>query len=147
METPVTPAFRQPTAVERLFNRCFGFLVGLGLGMKHNYLLQVRGRKSGKLYSTPIDLLEIEGKRFLIAPRGRTQWVRNAEAAGEVALKRGSFRRTSRNKVVCATGVRKPIRGWPVYTSAQPPSAKVGRTIYELPATRQPAIEPVSSFH
>ena len=92
METaPDTPVFQKPTAIERAFNRCFGFLVGLGLGMKHNYLLQVRGRKSGKMYSTPIDLLEIGGRRFLVAPRGRTQWVRNAEAAGEVALKRGSF--------------------------------------------------------
>jgi len=62
------PAFLQPTAVERLFNRFFGFLVGLGLGMKHNYLLEVRGRKSGKLYSTPIDLLELRDKRFLVAP-------------------------------------------------------------------------------
>jgi deazaflavin-dependent oxidoreductase (nitroreductase family) len=88
MNSPL-PEFRAPTAVERLFNRAFGFLVGLGLGFSHNYLLQVRGRKSGRLYSTPIDLLELGGKRFLVAPRGRTQWVRNAEAAGEVALKRG----------------------------------------------------------
>src|SRR4029077_19302165 len=78
-----------PTATERGFNRLFGFLVGLGLGFSHNYLLQVRGRKSGRLYSTPIDLLELGGKRFLVAPRGRTQWVRNAEAAGEVTLKKG----------------------------------------------------------
>ena len=84
-----SPAFRQPTAIERLFNRVFGFLVG-GLGFKHNYLLQVRGRKSGKLYSTPIDLLEIDGRRYLVAPRGQTQWVRNAEAAGEIVLKKGS---------------------------------------------------------
>jgi deazaflavin-dependent oxidoreductase (nitroreductase family) len=87
------PVFPQPTALERLFNRCFGFLVGLGLGMKHNYLLQVRGRKSGKLYSNPIDLLEIDGRRFLVAPRGQTQWVRNAESAGVVTLKRGSWQR------------------------------------------------------
>jgi len=89
-----TPVFRQPTALERLFNRCFGLLVGLGFGMKHNYLLQVRGRKSGKLYSNPIDLLEIDGRRFLVAPRGRTQWVRNAEAAGEVTLKRGMWQQS-----------------------------------------------------
>ena len=81
------PSFRAPSAVERVFNRVFGSLVGLGLGFSYNYLLQVRGRKSGKIYSTPIDLLELGGKRFLVAPRGRTQWVRNAEAAGEVTLK------------------------------------------------------------
>ena len=86
------PEFRAPTTIERAFNRIFGFLVGLGLGFSHNYLLQVRGRKSGRLYSTPIDLLELKGKRFLVAPRGRTQWVRNAEAAGEVTLKKGRSR-------------------------------------------------------
>jgi deazaflavin-dependent oxidoreductase (nitroreductase family) len=86
------PSFRAPSAGERLFNRIFGWLVGLGLGFSYNYLLQVRGRKSGRIYSTPIDLLEIAGKRFLVAPRGRTQWVRNAESAGEVTLKRGSSR-------------------------------------------------------
>jgi deazaflavin-dependent oxidoreductase (nitroreductase family) len=91
---PSPPAFTPPTAVERVFNRVFGWLVGLGLGMKHNYLLQVRGRKSGKVYSNPIDLLEMEGKKFLVAPRGYTQWVRNAEAAGEITLKRGSFQQS-----------------------------------------------------
>ncbi len=99
-------SFRQPTAIERLFNRAFGFLVGMGLGFKHNYLLQVRGRKSGKLYSTPIDLLELKGKRFLVAPRGQTQWVRNAEAAGEVTLKRGSFQQKFR--VVAVSNADKP---------------------------------------
>jgi deazaflavin-dependent oxidoreductase (nitroreductase family) len=90
------PEFRAPSAGEKLFNRIFGALVGLGLGFSYNYLLQVRGRKSGKLYSTPIDLLELDGKRYLVAPRGRTQWVRNAEAAGEIVLKKGSLRRTFR---------------------------------------------------
>jgi|SRR5690242_2167352 len=89
---PQLPAFREPTAVEKLFNRTFGFFVGLGLGFSHSYLLQVRGRKSGKLYSTPVDLLQVNGKRYLVAPRGRTQWVRNAEAAGEIMLKKGSRR-------------------------------------------------------
>ena len=87
--TSSLPEFRAPTAIERGFNRVFGFLVGMGLGLSHSYLLQVRGRKSGKLFSTPVDLLALGGKRFLVAPRGRTQWVRNAEAAGEVTLKKG----------------------------------------------------------
>ena len=86
------PSFRAPSAGERVFNRIFGVLVGMGLGFSYNYLLQVRGRKSGKIYSTPIDLLELGGKRFLVAGRGRTQWVRNAEAAGEVTLKKGKSR-------------------------------------------------------
>ena len=100
MENSGMTAFRKPNAIEGLFNRCFGFLVGLGLGPKYNYLLQVHGRKSGKLYSTPIDLLEIDSKRYLVAPRGYTQWVRNAEAAGVIALKRGSWRQSFRLRAV-----------------------------------------------
>ena len=90
------PVFREPTTVEKIFNRTFGYLVGLGLGPSHIYLLEVRGRKSGKLFSTPVDLLELQGTRYLVAPRGRTQWVRNAEAAGEITLKRGSARQKFR---------------------------------------------------
>ena len=81
--------FNQPNAIERLFNRLFGFLVGWGLGLPHNFLLQVRGRKSGQLYSTPVNVLDRAGKRFLVAPRGYTQWVRNAAASGTVSLKKG----------------------------------------------------------
>ncbi|MGB8916208.1 MAG: nitroreductase family deazaflavin-dependent oxidoreductase [Candidatus Sulfotelmatobacter sp.] len=97
------PVFREPSAVEKIFNRVFGFVVGMGLGFSYNYLLQVRGRKSGKLYATPINLLEIHGKRFLVAPRGRTQWVRNAEAAGEVTLKKGSSSQRYRLRPVAET--------------------------------------------
>lgn len=90
------PAFRKPTAMEGLFNRALGTLIRWGIGPAHIYLLEVRGRKSGKVYVTPVDPLEINGRRYLIAPRGRTQWVRNAEAAGEVILRRGSDRREFR---------------------------------------------------
>ena len=96
------PSFRPPTAGERIVNRIFGFLVGLGLGFSHNYLLQVRGRKTGRLFSTPIDLLELDGKTILVAPRGRTQWVRNAEAAGAVTLKKGRMRRRYRIREIPA---------------------------------------------
>lgn len=95
-----SPGFLAPTTGERVFNRVFGFLVGLGLAPAGFYLLEVRARKSGKLYRTPVDLLDFQGKAYLVAPRGRTQWVRNAEAAGEVVLKRGSQRTTYRLKAV-----------------------------------------------
>jgi deazaflavin-dependent oxidoreductase (nitroreductase family) len=86
-------SFLRPTTAERLFNRIFGVLIGLGLGLKHNYLLQVRGRKSGRIYSTPVDVLEVEGRLFLVCGRGRAQWVSNAEASGRVTLRKGSWRR------------------------------------------------------
>jgi deazaflavin-dependent oxidoreductase (nitroreductase family) len=95
MSLPET-SFHAPSGLERVFNRIYGSLVGLGLGFSYNYLLEVRGRKSGRTYSTPIDLLELNGKRYLVAPRGRTQWVRNAEAAGEVTLKKGRTRQRFR---------------------------------------------------
>ena len=88
--------FRVATPAEQFFNRAFGFLVGLGLSPSYNYLLEVKGRKSGKTYSTPVNLHEMNGKQFLVAPRGRTQWVRNAEVSGEVTLKKRGRRRTCR---------------------------------------------------
>ena len=84
--------FRAPNIIERAFNRTFGFFVGLGLGPDYGYLLEVRGRKTGRLFSTPVNLLELNRKSFLVAPRGQTQWVKNAEAAGNVTLKRGRTR-------------------------------------------------------
>ena len=84
--------YRKANAIEKAFNRTYGFFVGLGIGASYSYLLEVRGRKSGKIYSTPVSLMEISGKKFLVAPRGQTQWVRNAEASGEITLRRGSKR-------------------------------------------------------
>jgi deazaflavin-dependent oxidoreductase (nitroreductase family) len=92
--------FDRPTAFERLFNKLFGFVVGFGLGLPHNYLLQVRGRKSGRLYSTPVNVLSRDGRRFLVAGRGYTQWVRNAVASGTVSLKRGRRYEELRLRVV-----------------------------------------------
>ncbi len=90
------PEFREPSGVERVFNRIFGVLVGLGLAPRYNYLVEVRGRKTGRVYSAPINIVDVGSRRFLVAPRGRTQSVRNAEAAGEVVLKRGGSRRRFR---------------------------------------------------
>src|SRR5260370_36309256 len=83
------PAFRKPNPVAAFFNRTFGFLVGLGIAPDYMRLLQVRGRKSGRIYSSPVNLLEFGGKLFLAAPRGRTPCVRNAQATGEISLKNG----------------------------------------------------------
>src|SRR5205809_7515281 len=83
-------SFHAPSGLERVFNRIYGLLVVLGLGLSYNYLLEVRGRKSGRTYSTQIDLLEMNGKRYLLARRRRTQRERNAEGACEVTLKTGT---------------------------------------------------------
>src|SRR6266446_1614734 len=87
-------AFLRPSIPERFFNRLFGVLVGWGIGLSHNYLLQVEGRKSGRIYSTPVNILDYKGKRFLVAPRGETQWVRNARVRRQVWLKKGRSRQS-----------------------------------------------------
>lgn len=85
-------AFLKPAPIERLFNQAFGMLLRLGIGLAHNYLLEVRGRKSGRMYRTPVDILDYGGRRFLVCGRGMAQWVRNAQAAGRVALVKGGKR-------------------------------------------------------
>jgi len=87
--------FRQPNLLDRILNRLFGLLLKLGVGLAHNYLLEVRGRKTGKVYSTPVNVLEYKAKKYLVAPRGYTQWVRNVETSGEATL----VQRAERTKV------------------------------------------------
>lgn len=79
--------FRRPNALERTLNRAVGALAGLGLGPAHVWVLEVRGRTSGRLRATPVDLLSEQGRLYLVAPRGYTEWVRNAEAIGEITLR------------------------------------------------------------
>lgn len=73
-----------------MLNRLFGVVVGFGGGLTHNYLLQVRGRKSGRLISTPVNLLKLGERLYLVAPRGNTQWVRNVRNSLRVGLKKGA---------------------------------------------------------
>lgn len=88
--------YRKPTAVERGFGRALAFLVRIGLVRGHIYVLEVRGRHSGRMISLPIDPLDVAGRRYLVSARGETHWVRNARAAGEVALVQGRCRRRYR---------------------------------------------------
>ena len=89
MAEPSLP-YRPPNRAERLLNRLIGGLVRVGLGPAHMRVLEVRGRKTGALYTLPVDLLEEQDRLYLVAPRGYTHWVRNAEAAGEITLRRGA---------------------------------------------------------
>jgi deazaflavin-dependent oxidoreductase (nitroreductase family) len=95
MQQPSTQ-FMQPTLVDRIINRAFGFLVKLGFGLSHNFLLEVRGRKSGRIYSTPVNVLEYKEKKYLVAPRGDTQWVRNVVVNLKATLVKGAKRENVR---------------------------------------------------
>ena len=62
----------------RVVNPVVGFLAGrLGLGLKGAQVLAVRGRKSGEWHRIPVNPLTLGGQRYLVAPRGETEWVRN----------------------------------------------------------------------
>jgi deazaflavin-dependent oxidoreductase (nitroreductase family) len=73
----------------RLINSLFRALTRLGLGASYRHILTVPGRKTGRLYSTPVDVLELDGQQWLVAGYGPASWVANARAAGEVTLSRG----------------------------------------------------------
>ena len=65
------------------------WLTAHGISLLGSRVLVLRGRTSGELRSTPVNLLERDGQRYLVAPRGNTQWVRNARAAGRGELHLG----------------------------------------------------------
>jgi len=81
-----------------VFNRVVALLTRAGLSVWGSRVLQVRGRTSGEWRSVPVNLLTHDGRRYLVAPRGHTQWVRNLRVAGEGELRVGrrseSFRAT-----------------------------------------------------
>jgi deazaflavin-dependent oxidoreductase (nitroreductase family) len=67
-------------------------LARLGLTGPRTHLLTVPGRRSGKLWSTPVSIVTIGSERWLVAPYGKRNWVKNARAAGWVELRRGRSR-------------------------------------------------------
>jgi deazaflavin-dependent oxidoreductase (nitroreductase family) len=72
-----------------VFNRVVALLTRLGISVWGSRELRVRGRKSGQWRTTPVNLLTFDGARYLVAPRGTTQWVRNLRAAGVGELRVG----------------------------------------------------------
>jgi deazaflavin-dependent oxidoreductase (nitroreductase family) len=69
-----------------VFNPLVNLLMRTGISILGSRVLEVRGRSSGQPRRTPVNLLSFEGTRYLVAPRGETQWVRNLRAAGQGRL-------------------------------------------------------------
>lgn len=76
----------------RALNALVRPLARLGLTGPRTHLLIVPGRSSGRLWSTPVSIVAEAGERWLVAPYGNRNWVRNARAAGWVELRRGRRR-------------------------------------------------------
>ena len=79
--------YHKPSGPVKLMNSIISRLAGIGLVPMNTVLLQARGRRSGEMRSTAVSWVEHEGKRYLVSPRGNTEWARNAKAAGEAVIK------------------------------------------------------------
>jgi deazaflavin-dependent oxidoreductase (nitroreductase family) len=85
--------YQRPDALTtRLVNPLIATLTKLGLSVRGSHILAVRGRKTGKRQEVPVNPVEVDGVRYLVAPRGDTHWVRNLRAAGEAELRVGQRR-------------------------------------------------------
>jgi deazaflavin-dependent oxidoreductase (nitroreductase family) len=78
-----TPHYQAPNWFTRnVFNRVVAALTRVGISFWGSRVLEIRGRKTGALRRNPVNLLSLDDARYLVAPRGHTQWVRNLRAAG-----------------------------------------------------------------
>lgn len=79
-----------PSGLDPIMNRFFNLLPKLGISLAGSRLLAVRGRKSGQWRTTLVNvLITADGRRYLVAPRGHTQWVRNLRVSGAGELRLG----------------------------------------------------------
>lgn len=83
MEASADTHFKRPGwFTKHVFNRSVAVLTRLGLSVWGSRVLEVRGRKSGQWRRTPVNLLVLGEERYLVAPRGETEWVRNMRVSG-----------------------------------------------------------------
>src|SRR5215472_11610245 len=105
---PGNTSYQKPGAFERGFGRLLVSLIRVGLVRGHFYVLEVRGRSSGRKFSLPVDPLDLNGQRYLVCARGNANWVRNARAAGEITLVR-ALRRHRYGVQELPSGERPPV--------------------------------------
>jgi deazaflavin-dependent oxidoreductase (nitroreductase family) len=69
-----------------LLNPIAKFLLAAGVPLGPNRLVTIRGRKSGLPRTTPLSIIKVSGRRWVWAPWGEVQWVRNLRAAGRATI-------------------------------------------------------------
>ncbi len=85
--------YQRPDALAtRLINPLIAVLTKLGLSVRGSHVLAVRGRKTGQIQEVPVNPVEVDGVRYLVAPRGDTHWARNLRVAGVAELRIGQRR-------------------------------------------------------
>ena len=88
--------YHRPNQMTRLMNSVMGWFASMGLGPSDLVTLEVKGRRSGQVHSTVVTPVEVDGQRYLVSPRGGTEWVRNVRAAGGEASIRHRGRKSVR---------------------------------------------------
>ena len=102
----MTQRYDVPGTGTRVFNGAFRKLAELGISIAGSTAVRVRGRTSGRVRGVVVNLLDLDGRRYLVSPRGNTQWARNARAAGEIEL--GPTWRSRRCRIVELADEAKP---------------------------------------
>jgi deazaflavin-dependent oxidoreductase (nitroreductase family) len=74
---------------QHVFNPMVAALTRLGISVWGSRVLEVPGRTTGEIRTTPVNLLTVDGAQYLVAPRGATQWVKNVRVAGSCRLRVG----------------------------------------------------------
>jgi deazaflavin-dependent oxidoreductase (nitroreductase family) len=95
----MTAHYNEPGWFTRnVLNRLVAVLTGLGVSVIGSRVLAVKGRTSGEWRTTPVNLLTFDGHRYLVAPRGETQWVRNLRVVGTGELRLGKHAESFRGR-------------------------------------------------
>ncbi|ADP79833.1 nitroreductase/quinone reductase family protein [Pseudofrankia inefficax] len=117
-EPAEAPHYRKPGVFTRkVFNQLVALATRAGISVLGSRVLEVRGRVSGEPRRTPVNLLTLDGREYLVSPRGHSQWVRNARAAGgELDLllgrSRSHYRATELADDVKVPVLRAYLRRW-----------------------------------
>ena len=82
----MTVRYDEPNMAARAGNELIRWLAEAGISIAGTRALRVRGRKTGKLRGVVINLLTVDGRDYVVSPRGNTQWARKSRAAGAVEM-------------------------------------------------------------
>jgi hypothetical protein len=82
----MTVRYDAPNFTARAANELIRFCAEAGVSIAGTKALRIRGRKTGKRRGVVINLLSVDGRDYVVSPRGNTQWARNARAAGAVEM-------------------------------------------------------------
>jgi deazaflavin-dependent oxidoreductase (nitroreductase family) len=101
--------YKEPGLFIRFMNWLLGLVIKLGFSPSGGQLLTVRGRKTGKPMTTPVNPLTLDGAEYLVAPRGDTHWTRNLRIAGNAELRQGRKKRPIRVVAELADAAKPPV--------------------------------------